>query len=94
MIVLGDTNFHAKEGDPPNLKICQRGKWNVRMLVETVFSMLTYICHFKKMMHRVWDYFEMRLAFTMAAFNLLVAWNGLEIDENGFAPISIAEFSL
>jgi hypothetical protein len=34
------------------------------------------------------------MAFTIAAFNLLVQWNGLKADENGFVPISIAEFSL
>ena len=25
MIVLGDAGFHAREGDPPNLKVCPRG---------------------------------------------------------------------
>src|SRR6266536_3189175 len=77
MIVLSDTAFHAAEGDPSNLKLCQRGEWEDRMLVETVLSMLTLVCHFKKVMHRVWDYFQARLAFTMAAFNLLVQWHGL-----------------
>ena len=41
MIVLSDTGFHAAEGDPANLKLCQRGEWQDRMLVETVLSMLT-----------------------------------------------------
>src|SRR5215208_5371463 len=48
MIVLSDTAFHAKEGDPPNLKLCARGTWNTRMLVETVLSMLTRVCHLKE----------------------------------------------
>ncbi len=94
MIVLGDTGFHAKEGDPSNLKLCDRGKWNVRMLVETVLSMLTTVCHFKRMAQRIWEYFQARLAFSMAAFNILVQWNGLQPDENGFVHLSIAEFSL
>jgi len=94
MIVLADHHFHAKEGDPTNLKVCDPNTWNVRMLVETVLSMLTTICHFKKLSHRVWDYFESTLGFTMAAFNLLVQWHGLEPDENGFIRLSIAEFSL
>src|SRR5438445_8778920 len=51
MIVLSDTGFHAAEGDPANLKLCQRGAWEERMLVETVLSMLTLVCHFKKVMH-------------------------------------------
>src|SRR5262249_15143766 len=47
MIVLSDTGFHAAEGDPSNLKLCQRGEWEDRMLVETVLSMLTLVCHLK-----------------------------------------------
>ena len=64
MIVLSDTGFHAAEDDPSNLKLCQRGEWQDRMLVETVLSMLTLVCHFKRVMHRVWAYFHARLAFT------------------------------
>ena len=78
MIVLSDMGFHAAEGDPTNLKLCQRGEWQDRMLVETVLSMLTLVCHVKKVMHRGWAYFQARLAFTMAAFNVLVQWHGLE----------------
>jgi len=63
-------------------------------LVETVLSMLTLVCHFKKVMHRVWDYFQARLAFTMAAFNVLVQWHGLLPNASGFVPLSMAEFSL
>src|SRR5437879_4617788 len=94
MIVLSDTAFHAAEGDPSNLKLCPRGEWEDRMLVETVLSMLTLVCHFKKVMHRVWAYFQARLAFTMAAFNMLVQWHGLRPNASGFVPLSIAEFSL
>jgi len=94
MIVLSDTGFHAAEGDPTNLKLCPRGEWEDRMLVETVLSMLTLVCHFKKVMHRVWTYFHARLAFTMAAFNVLVQWHGFEPNASGFVPLSIAEFSL
>ena len=94
MIVLSDTAFHAAEGDPSNLKLCQRGEWEDRMLVETVLSMLTLVCHFKKVMHRVWTYFHARLAFTMAAFNVLVQWHGLQPYASGFVPLSIAGFNL
>ena len=58
MIVLSDTGFHAAEGDPANLKLCQRGEWEDRMLVETVLSMLTLVCHVKKVMHRGWASFQ------------------------------------
>ena len=94
MIVLSDTGFHAAEGDPANLKLCQRGEWEEGMFVETVLSMLTLVCHFKKVMHRGWEYFQARLAFTMAAFNVLVQWHGLRPTASGFVPLSIAEFSL
>src|SRR2546422_1221123 len=94
MIVLSDTAFHTTEGDPANLKLCQRGEWEDRMLVETVLSMLTVVLHFKRVMHRVWAYFHARLAFTMAAFNVLVQWHGFQPYASGFVPLSIAEFSL
>src|SRR2546425_4487026 len=83
MIVLSDTGFHAAEGDPSNL-----------MLVETVLSMLTLVCHLKKVMHRGWAYFQARLAFTMAAFTVLVQWHRFQPNAAGVVPLSIAEFSL
>ena len=82
------------EGDPANLKLCRRGEWNDRILVKTVLSMLTLVSHFKKAMHRIWGYFEARLAFTMAAFNVLVQWHGFQRYASGFVPLSMAEFSL
>jgi hypothetical protein len=57
MIVLSATAFHAKAGDPPTLKPCNRGTWNTRRLVETVLSMLTGVCHVKKVLHRTWAAF-------------------------------------
>ena len=49
--------------------MCQHSEWQDRMLVEMVLSMLTLVCHMKKVMHRGWVYFQARLAFTMAACN-------------------------
>src|SRR6266853_3304901 len=94
MIGLSDTGFHAAEGDPANLKVCPRGEWQDRMLVETVLSMLTLVCHWKKVMHRGWEYFHARLAFTMAAFNVLVQWHGLLPNASAFVPLSLPAFSL
>src|SRR5438128_8362636 len=94
MIILSDSAFHAAAGDPTNLKLCPRGQWEDRILVETVLSMLTLVCHLKKVMHRGWAYFQARLAFTMAAFNVLVQWHGFQPNASGFVPLSIAEFSL
>ena|SRR5438552_376793 len=97
MIVLADNSFHCGPdggGDPPNLKICQHKTWSERIVVETMLSMLTVVCHFKKVAHRVWRYFAARLAYTMAAFNVLVQWHGLELGEDGRYHPSIAEFAL
>jgi len=94
MIVLSDTGFHAKEGDPPNLKLCERGTWNTRMLVETVLSMLTEVCHLKKVLQRTWAAFQARRAFTLTTFTLLVQWHGLKPNAQGMIRLSFAEFSL
>jgi hypothetical protein len=99
MLVLTDAGFHARAregqpGDPANMKVCPRGTWNDRMVVETVHSMLTCVCRIKKVAHRAWGYLKARLAFCLAAFNLLVQWDGLAPDENGFVRLSLAQFSL
>jgi hypothetical protein len=56
--------------------------------------MLTLLNHFKKATHRVWTYFQARLPSTIAASNILARWYGLPANEDGFVPLSIAEFSL
>jgi hypothetical protein len=94
MMVLSDTAFHAAEGDPTNLKLCQRGEWQDRLRVETVLSMLTLVCHGTKGMHRVWTSFHARLAFTMTACNVLVQWQGFRPNASGFVPLSMAELGL
>lgn len=94
MLILSDQGFHAKGGDPPNLKVCEKGRWNDRMVVETFFSMLTGVCHLKKMGQRAWAYLKARLAHALALFNLLAQWDGLPPDQNGFVPLNLARFSL
>ena len=94
MVIFTDTGFHAREGDPPNLKPCKRGTWNGRMVVETVLSMLTTVVRLKKVTHRTWATLRARLAYTMAVFNLLVQWDGIAVDDDGNVHLSIAEFSL
>ena len=94
MIILADTGFHRAKGDPANVKICRRGQWNARMIVETVFSMMSVVWHTKEMRHRVWDGFEAHLAYTVAAFNILAQWNGLQPDHLGRVRLSIARFTL
>lgn len=94
MVVLVDSGFHAAAGDPVNMKVCRRGTWNDRMTVETVLSMLTTICHVKRMRHRLWECFRAHLGWLMALFNILVQWHGLVPDKEGRIHLSIAEFSL
>jgi hypothetical protein len=94
MVLFSDEGFVKRDWHPENLRICQRDEWNTRMNVETVLSMLTLVCHFKKVMHRVWAYFLSRLAYTMAMFNLLVQWDGIQVDESGCVHFSLAPFSL
>jgi hypothetical protein len=93
-VVLTDTAFHAATGDPPNHKVCKRGTWNVRMVVETILSMLTTVCHLKKASQRTWTGLRTRLAYTMAVFNILVLWDGIPVDDDGILHLSIAEFAL
>lgn len=94
MIVLADKGFRSQTKQPENLKICPRGQWNDRMLIETIFSLLSQVCKLKHLRQRVWTYFEMRLSFTVALFNLLQGWNGLNFDEHGVSHLKLAEFSL
>jgi transposase len=94
MVVLTDMAFHAKDGDPPNQKACKRGTWNVRMVVETILSLLTTVCRLKKVSHRTWNGLRTRLAYTMALFNTLVLWDGIPVDAHGHIHLSIAAFTL
>lgn len=91
-VVFVDSSFHAKAGDPPNQKVCERGTNNERMLIEQVFSMLTRMLHLKKVSHRTWDGLRTRLAYALALFNTLIAWDGFPVDEDGNVSLSIAKF--
>ena len=98
MLILGDSGFHVKataeHRDPENLKVCPRGTWNDRMVIETVLSLLTGTCHLKKVGHRTWSGLKARLAFVLAAFNLCCQWDGLQADEDGFVALSLLQVAL
>ena len=79
--------FAKADWSDSNLRVCRRGEWNDRMLIESILSMLTV--DLKKVRHRCWTYFKTRLGFTMALFNLLVQWDGLPADEDGFVPYQL-----
>lgn len=76
-IVLADTGFNCAQGIPSNLKLCPRGTWNERMLIETAMSMVTMVCGLKKVFHRTRRYFHARLAYVTAMFNALLTLNRL-----------------
>ena len=46
-LVLSDLGFRCKAEIPENLKLCLKGTWNDRMVVETSFSLLTVVCREK-----------------------------------------------
>lgn len=94
-IVLADTGFADAEGMPANLKLCPRGAWNERMLVETTLSLVTMVCGLKKVFHRAVRYFVARLAYVAAMFNSLLALNRtLQPDADPFQLLHIAQYSL
>ena len=93
-IVFADFGFRCAGGVPDNLKLCAKGTWNDRMLIETILSMLTVVCKAKKMHHRLQPYLEARLAYMVAMFNVLLdLFHQLHPEANPY-QLSIAEFSL
>jgi hypothetical protein len=93
-ISLSDLGFRCAEGVPENLKLCEKNTWNERMIVETVFSLLTVICDMKKIFHRLADYIEARFAYTAAMFNVLLTLFHRLYPDLPAHKVSIAEFSL
>jgi hypothetical protein len=74
-ITLSDMGFECADGLPANLKMCRKGTWNERMLIETVLSMVTVVCKLKHIFHRAEAYAEMHLAYVSALFNMLLGLN-------------------
>lgn len=74
-ITLSDTGFACAKGIPANLKLCPKGTWNERMIVETILSMLTGVCRLKHLFHRVRGYLKAHLAYLAALFNALLRLN-------------------
>ena len=74
-IVLADTGFARAAGIPSNLKLCPRGTWNDRMLIETTLSLVTTVCNLKKVFHRTRHHFAARLGYVSAMFNTILALN-------------------
>jgi hypothetical protein len=73
--VLADTGFNDGDGIPAHLKLCPRGTWNERMLVETALSLVTMVCHLKKVFHRTRHDFQACLAYGVVLFNAILRLN-------------------
>jgi len=93
-IVLADFGFRSAEGTPENLKLCPKGTWNERMVVETALSMVTVICSLKHIRHRLSAYIQARKAQVTAMFNVLLRVFHQLHPEADVYQMSIAEFSL
>lgn len=91
--VLSDPGFCCKTGIPINLKVCPKGTGNDRMMIETVFSLLTVVCPGKKIFHRTAAHLEVRLAYTAALFNVVLHLFWQSHPDDAF-KLSIVEFSL
>jgi hypothetical protein len=93
-IILADWGFRSVDGVPENCKLCPKGTWNERMLVETALSLVTVICDLKHLHHRAAQHIQARLAAVGAMFNVLLALFHIVHPDADRWQISIAEFSL
>jgi hypothetical protein len=76
--LLADSGFHRsakRGGDLASLAICKRGEINLRMLIESLFSVFVTVLGLKKVTHRTWPSLEARLNFVSAAYNVLLDWS-------------------
>lgn len=89
-ITLTDRGFKRKEGTPENFKICPKGKWNERMVIETSFSLWVRICNAKKSFHRSVEGFKAKIAYLVSLSNLVLGLN----EKLGFTRLSMVQWAL
>jgi hypothetical protein len=89
-INLTDKGFRKKTGIPESFKICNKGEWNERMAVETLFSLWTRVCNMKKSFHKTVQGFKAKIAYLVALTNIIVRKN----EELGFARLSMVQWAL
>ncbi len=95
-IVLSDFGFKKAGEAARNLKFCAHKTWGERMLVETLFSLLTRVCRLKHLPLRRAESLDVHFAFVSALFNVLLALNRLlepDADPND-RLLHIAQFAL
>ena len=87
-VTLADVGF-ATPRAPPCIKICRRGHWNERMLIETGLSLVHRVCGLHHLGHRAARYVRAHLAYVTALFNVL-----LNLDHPADGTLAIAQYSL
>lgn len=76
-IALSDFGFKKAGEEARNIKLCPHKTWSERMLIETLFSLVTRVCRLKHLPQRLAVYLETHLTFVSALLNLLLALNRL-----------------
>jgi hypothetical protein len=74
-IVLSDSGFKKAGETARNLKFCAHKTWGERMIVETMLSLVTRVCHLKHLAQRSAASLQTHLTFVSALFNLLLVLN-------------------
>jgi hypothetical protein len=83
-ITLTDSGFVEANSEPSNVKLCKRGEWNDRMLIETIFSLFTTLFHTKKMRQRAKEHIEAHLGYLTATLNILLSITDGELSFTDF----------
>ena len=62
-VAVANRGFRVRADEGMPIKICARGAWNCRFLIETVFSLLERVFHAKKLTHPTERGIDLRLGF-------------------------------
>ena len=91
-IILADTGYNDKDKSqiPKNLKICKKGTWNDRMLIESLFSLWKRMLNTKQMMVKTLNGFNARASYLCALTNILFDLN----IECGYNKFSMKQWTL
>lgn len=98
-VTLADVGFRDPPGTrsartPPNLKVCRRGVWNERMLIETLLSLVHRVCRLKYLWHRAAPYLDAHLAYVAALVTALLALNARATSRDPYPPPRFAHYAL
>jgi hypothetical protein len=89
-ITLADSGFRCAAGIPDTMKICARGQWNERMMIETLFSLWDRICNAKRMFVRSISGFKTRIAYLATFTNIAIRLN----KQQNLEPLTFAQYAM